>query len=334
MLALAGLFGDDSATARSTALKGRELLQGWGVPWHKHLSLGRWLALADLIAAEAPINQMKLILQEMRVAHGQAQAALAEEPEDILGDSSIRLTARPGASRFLSYLERVHTQRSERSIRWYPGLSRKAWHDPDRFDVARELALRFADIKAEVQNIPSSYYYEEAEEIGRTGSWKVCMFYEQGRRNRAVSEICPTITAILDRHSSVQRTSGLVYLSKMAPHTHVAAHHARSNIRLRCHLALNVPEGDCAIRVGDEVRCWDEGQCIVFDDSFEHEVWNRTSCERLVLLVDLWHPDLTTVERDAMDTVNLLGAFKATSMLQNWRRNDLQRTREANPAVK
>ena len=76
----------------------------------------------------------------------------------------------------------------------------------------------------------------------------------------------------------------MIYLSKVGPHTHVAPHRAGSNIRLRCHLALSIPEGDCAIRVGDDVHRWKEGKCIVFDDTLEHEIWNRTDEERLVLL--------------------------------------------------
>ena len=33
---------------------------------------------------------------------------------------------------------------------------------------------------------------------------------------------------------------------------------------------------------------------IIFDDSFEHEVWNETDEPRIVLIVDLWHPQLRT----------------------------------------
>ena len=173
-----------------------------------------------------------------------------------------------------------------------------------------------------------SNYFEEAEDIGRTGSWQVCMLYEQGRRNDDICDQCPTTTAVLEGHDSVRRSAGLIYLSKMAPQTHVAAHQARGNLRLRCHLALSIPEGDCAIRVGDTVHRWEEGKCIVFDDSFEHEVWNRTDEPRLVLLIDLWHPDLTKLERAALDTVNWMSLEKARAMMGTWHRNDSERGRE------
>ena len=54
-----------------------------------------------------------------------------------------------------------------------------------------------------------------------------------------------------------------------------------------------VPEGDCAIRCGDAPpRRWAEGEVLLFDDSFEHEVWNETEQPRVVLIVDIWHPQL------------------------------------------
>jgi aspartyl/asparaginyl beta-hydroxylase (cupin superfamily) len=55
---------------------------------------------------------------------------------------------------------------------------------------------------------------------------------------------------------------------------------------------LEVPS-NCRIRVGDEERSWAEGDVLIFDDSFEHEVWNDSDRERIVLIIDIWHPDLT-----------------------------------------
>ncbi|CAM9735658.1 unnamed protein product [Ectocarpus fasciculatus] len=83
----------------------------------------------------------------------------------------------------------------------------------------------------------------------------------------------------------------------------IAAHTAPCNLRLRCHLPLTVPSVDtsqCGMRVGGETRPWEEGKCLVFDDSYEHEVWNKTEGERVLLLFDLWHPDLVEEERHAV----------------------------------
>jgi len=332
MLGVALLLIGDREGARRTAAKGRDILNAWGTPWHKHLTLERWCALAGLVEAEAPAEEIFPVLAEMRAAQQRAQRVVANEmhPEDSHADTPEppNVEAGAAASRLFSYLQRIQSERSRRAIKWYPGLGRKSWYDAADFAAARELEARFAEIKAEALQVRPSCYFEESEDIGRTGSWQVCMFYEQGRRNEEVCQQCPAITAVLEGHESIRRSAGLIYLSRMAPHTHVAAHQARGNIRLRCHLALSIPEGDCAIRVGDEIRRWEEGKCIIFDDSFEHEVWNRTDEPRLVLLVDLWHPDLTEPERNALEAINWMSMDRARAMLGTWQRNDGQRQSE------
>ncbi|MGA2736632.1 MAG: aspartyl/asparaginyl beta-hydroxylase domain-containing protein [Bryobacteraceae bacterium] len=335
MLAVGHALLGESELAREAACKGRALLKSWGAPWHKRLSMESWYMLADRITDNGPIEDMKTLLRGISVAHDKAQALADEETGVESNGSGSLITARQAdASRFFSYLKAVQIHRSKRAIKWYPGLSRKDWYDPAQFPVTRELESHFDEIKAEALEVEPGYYYEEAENIGRTGNWQVCMFYEQGRRNDLVCRQCPRTAAIIEGNDSIRRTAGLIYLSKMAPHTHVAAHQARGNIRLRCHLALRIPRGDCAIRVGDQVHHWEEGKCIVFDDTFEHEVWNRTDEERLVLLIDLWHPDLTQLERDALDTINWLSTAIASGMVGTWQRNDSQRGREGKFGVK
>ena len=69
-------------------------------------------------------------------------------------------------------------------------------------------------------------------------------------------------------------------------------------------MPLIVPEGAdedaCGIRVGNEVRRWVVGQPLIFDDAYEHETWNHTNQERVVLLFDFWHPDLIPEEITAI----------------------------------
>jgi len=68
---------------------------------------------------------------------------------------------------------------------------------------------------------------------------------------------------------------------------------------------LQVPAGGAgtaSMRVADQVVDWQKGQCLVFDDSFEHEVTHAASsdCDRIVLLIDFWHPDLNDAEIAAL----------------------------------
>ena len=75
-----------------------------------------------------------------------------------------------------------------------------------------------------------------------------------------------------------------------------------SNLKLAVHLALLIP-ASCGIRVGAETRHWEEGKCLIFDDSFEHEAWNRSAELRAVLIVEAWNPGLTGVEREAIGRI-------------------------------
>ena len=88
--------------------------------------------------------------------------------------------------------------------------------------------------------------------------------------------------------------------SFLAPHTTIKPHYGVSNVRLVMHLPLVVPP-DCALNlIGVGEHVWREGELMLFDDTFEHEAWNRSDQVRIVLLMDCWHPGLTAVERDAV----------------------------------
>lgn len=79
-------------------------------------------------------------------------------------------------------------------------------------------------------------------------------------------------------------------LSLFRPGTHLYPHAGELSGVLRCHLPLVVPEGDVAIRFGDamggwDTRKWQTGRCMVFDDTCEHEAWNRSDQDRVVLII-------------------------------------------------
>ena len=96
--------------------------------------------------------------------------------------------------------------------------------------------------------------------------------------------------------------------SLMGPGTHAHAHSGPTNCRLRAHLTLKVgnskarPKNWSGMRVADKFVSWTEGEVFVFDDSFDHEVWNENE-ERIVLILDLWHPDLTEDQRASLTPI-------------------------------
>jgi len=54
--------------------------------------------------------------------------------------------------------------------------------------------------------------------------------------------------------------------------------------------------------VGNEERSWVEGEMLIFDDSIEHEAWNLSKNERVLLLFEVWRPEITEEERTLITT--------------------------------
>ena len=97
--------------------------------------------------------------------------------------------------------------------------------------------------------------------------------------------------------AALRRRYNHALFSATAPGTHITKHNGPTNKKLRVQLPLIVPEGDgCRLRVGDETHVLREGEVFIFDDSFEHEAWCETETTRVVLIFDIWHPDLSDNE--------------------------------------
>jgi aspartate beta-hydroxylase len=89
------------------------------------------------------------------------------------------------------------------------------------------------------------------------------------------------------------------FYSWLDPKYTVRAHHSADNFRVRCQLALDIPD-DCYLRVAGEARTWEAGRALLFDDSFYHEAVNHSDRHRLVFITDFWNPGLTVAERQAL----------------------------------
>lgn len=121
------------------------------------------------------------------------------------------------------------------------------------------------------------------------GRWDTFGLYGFGMKQHANAKRCPITTSL------VEKIPGMVMagFSRLAPGTHIKPHVGYggwAQYVLRCHLGLIVPQG-CEMRVGPETRTWQEGKMTVFCDATEHEVWNRGTEERVVLLMDFRNPE-------------------------------------------
>lgn len=124
--------------------------------------------------------------------------------------------------------------------------------------------------------------------ISRGDSWKIFPFYAFGDSFLPNLERCPETARLLRQVPNLRNAM----FSILAPHYHIPPHRGPTNGIIRIHLGLIVPGGPdvCRIRVGDQIFGWQEGKCVVFDDYFEHEVWNETDQPRVVLFFDVDRP--------------------------------------------
>lgn len=124
--------------------------------------------------------------------------------------------------------------------------------------------------------------------IATEKNWRTFVLFGFGERLDKNCEKMPRTAAMLERIPNIQ----IAWLSILAPGYHIPAHRGVTKGIIRTHLGLIIPKDaeKCRIRVGDQVKHWMPGELVVLDDTYEHEVWNDTDEERVVLLLDFDRP--------------------------------------------
>ena len=118
--------------------------------------------------------------------------------------------------------------------------------------------------------------------------WKTFFLYAFDYKSERNCRRCPETTRLVEQVPGMKT----VFFSILAPGKHIPPHRGAYKGLLRCHLGLLVPEpkAQCRMRVGHEVRHWEEGKCVIFDDTYEHEIRNDTDGRRVVLFMDIVRP--------------------------------------------
>lgn len=192
-----------------------------------------------------------------------------------------------------------------------PGLNSQPFHDTKAFPWIKVLEENFPLIKREYTNlvqhkkVPSDYDMSTEHTKLHSGEWDWHSYILKGKKQPQFVEHCPETTRILDSIEGLMYGTPLSYafFSTLHGNSRIQPHTGPANLRLRCHFPLSVPTEDstrCGIRVGETSRPWRLGEAMLFDDTYEHEVWNNCEQERVVLLLDVWHPDLTIGERESI----------------------------------
>lgn len=199
---------------------------------------------------------------------------------------------------------------------YFPDVPSQPYYPRDRFAWQTELEAAGNAIRDELREVMAHPGSLEAflqsgqpegsdalleSSSGTAAAWDAYFFYRHGERFDANCNRCPATAAALDAIPLVRIRDHApeTLFSVLSPGTHIMPHRGVTNTRLVTHLPLIVP-ANCALRVGGETHAWKQDQCVTFDDTFEHEAWNRSEETRVVLIVDSWNPDLTEAERHAV----------------------------------
>jgi aspartate beta-hydroxylase len=140
---------------------------------------------------------------------------------------------------------------------------------------------------------------DQWKELNQSRRWSAYFLWNQSVPQPGHLARCPRTAALLAKapQCEVPGRGPTAFFSLLEPNTHIPPHTGVTNTRLTVHLPLIVPP-NCGFRVGGETREWVPGKAWVFDDTIEHEAWNRSDAPRAVLIFDIWNPFLTAAERD------------------------------------
>jgi len=192
-----------------------------------------------------------------------------------------------------------------------PGIKAKRYFDPARFQGISELEQATDAIRAEFLALAErnrqgfslrlSGLHAAETDRNRPGAWSMIPLIRNGAVVDEYASSCPRTMELAQKLElpKLGLISPSLYFSVLEPHSRIAPHTGITNARLISHLPLIVPD-NCGFKVGGEIRRWKEGKALVFDDMTTHEAWNDSDRIRVVLIADLWRPELSAAERAAV----------------------------------
>lgn len=194
----------------------------------------------------------------------------------------------------------------------YPFLPADEFFDREHFPWLAELEAATTMIVSELEailaapgpnltpyiSLPSGIPPNKWSQLDKSRDWSAFHLWKEGERFDDACDRAPRTAALVESLPIcwIRGRAPNVFFSVLKAGSHIPAHTGVTNVRSVVHLPLIVPEG-CEFRVGGEKRSWVQGQAFVFDDTIEHEAWNRSDGDRVVLIIDAWNPYLSDHER-------------------------------------
>jgi aspartyl/asparaginyl beta-hydroxylase (cupin superfamily) len=201
---------------------------------------------------------------------------------------------------------------------YYPGLPQIQFYEREQFDWAASIEAATDRIRAELLPVMqdasrfSPYVRSGDSKIGRNDQgladnddWSALYLWDHSRLVPENAALFPHTLEALEAAPmpEIALQAPMALFSKLAPGTRIPPHNGLLNTRLICHLPLVVPPDCGALRVGNEERPWVEGELLIFDDSIEHEAWNNSDRERVILLFEIWRPEISAEERKLLTSM-------------------------------
>jgi aspartyl/asparaginyl beta-hydroxylase (cupin superfamily) len=200
------------------------------------------------------------------------------------------------------------------SVLYYPGLAQRRFFDPAEFPWLPALLARLPAMQAEWAAVAaegaagfSPYVQAQpnrpapANPLLDSPAWTALHFWRNGEVVEENARRCPATLEALS-YAPMPRIPGRspnAHWSRLLPGVHITPHYGMLNTRLICHIPIKTAPG-CILRVGSETRSWEDGVPLIFDDSMEHEARNAGGEERVVLLFEVWRPEIPEADRAAI----------------------------------
>jgi len=252
-------------------------------------------------------------LKEERLGNGEALCErLSANVQAALAAVRLLIVAKHGASAlpaiFIDDLLAGRAQAPRRASYLRPalyvrGVPSHPWrHAPNIIDVSRGAAIAtiIRDEWNKIKDLPNSLTESLNSGVAKSGAWRTLLFKQGNKWNAHAQTLMPRTKAIIE---ATPRLGELAFLSVLNAGHHIGAHCGPWNLRTNLHLGIQIPP-NCGIRVAQTTRDWLEGRWIAFDDCFEHEVWNHSQTERVVLVVNAWNSALTETEISAFSMIS------------------------------
>jgi aspartate beta-hydroxylase len=281
---------------------------------HDAQSQGRWLDAAGTPAGLRELVERGVVA--VRTYRRRVMSELLERFGSQYGPDSLRRVEQGIRIYLREQIAEYPDPRQQPTFFYVPGIPATPYFQRDLFPWIDSFEAHTTEIREELLQLLASeaelervFTTEELERQNLHGerappTWTGFYFYRHGERRDDNCKRCPRSAATIDALplSRVPGHGPEVLFSVFKPDTHLLPHQGVTNTRVVGHLPLIVPEG-CALSVGGELHEWQEGRVVVFDDTYEHEAWNRGDRTRVVLIFDLWNPHLTEAERAIVSAV-------------------------------